>query len=206
MISFRLFVFLCSLVIGSPSFASSAPAPRLVCVREAPSLASILSAFDRRVGVRTQQAQVRQLVRRARHAAWLPQLVLSAEHRDRQDEAQDTELAAALRLHARDEQVLVLRARMRWNLDRLVHHHSSLAALRFAQRVGREHRAARQQLAVTYAQWKGLQAQGCRSGWTRVQYEELLRLRAMVIADTGLALPEPGPWRVKVPSIAPSQP
>lgn len=179
------------------SRASATPSQ---CWTRAPSLDSVLAAYERRSQAKAQQRRAVRLAKKARHSAWLPQLVLSAEHRRRNDWDRDREVAAALQLRERLGQGQVFRAQMRWHLDRLVHHHASLAALRFARTLATAHQAERTRIARSYAQWLVIWNQACARPVSAARYEQAVLLRAELVAVTGVALPSVSPRRVKVPA------
>lgn len=180
-------------------FVSTAGVPR--CSVAPASLSKVLEALDQRERAPQQQRSLARMELRARRAAWLPQLLLSAEHRHVQDQERQVQVAAALRWDARFGDSQVFRAQMRWQLDRLLHHHGALAARRFARQVADAHQRRRQALARQHARLTFVWRQGCHQGWPPALYEEYLLLRAEIIATTALALPLPA-----APQRAPNAP
>lgn len=179
---------------GRPSVDAD---PSSRCRTRAPTLDSVLAAYERRSNAKAQQARALGLAKKARRSAWLPQLVLSAEHRQRNDWDRDREIAAALQLRERTGQGQVFRAQMRWHLDRLVHHHASLAALRFARTLVTSHRQERAGVARNYAQWRLIWGQACAGPVSATRFEQAALLRAELVSATGMALPSIAPGRVK---------
>lgn len=185
-----LFLALLTFLVLRPGGARAEPGATVpVCARVPVDLPALLSAYDRRSGARQQKARALHMARRARHSAWLPQLLVSAEHRRRSDQSLDRQVATALGLQNKRGEGLVLRAQMRWSLERLVHHHASLSALRFARTLSVQHQASRMELASLYARWKMLFHRACRGDLTQEQYAQSVVLRAQVMAATGLKLP-----------------
>lgn len=199
--SASLFSFLLFWSLSVPVSGTAPSVQASSCSVALASLPMVLRAFDQRERAPEQQRILARMELRARRAAWLPQLLLSAEHRHVQDQERQVEVAAALRWDARFADSQVFRAQMRWQLDRLLHHHGALAARRFARQVADAHRRRRQALARQHARLFFVWRQGCRQSWPPALYEEYLLLRAEIVAATGLKLPlvAPRPPGLRVP-------
>lgn len=164
------------------------------CALPALSLSALLAAHDARSRTKDLQARALAQVKRARASAWLPALTLSADHRRRQDQRLDQELVAPLSQQRRHEQGVVLRASMRWQLDRLVHHHASLSALRLAENLSRQHAQARSALAQRFTRWQFLYLKGCKgAAFSEQEHLDCELLRAQILVATGVVLPQVRP-------------
>lgn len=192
----KIFAFALSFLLTAlPSAARAqdpaidAVAPR-ACSLPALSLSALLAAYDAHSHTRHLEVQALAQARRARVSAWLPQLMISAEHRKRQDQREDQERVVPLSRQRRHEQGLVFRAQIRWQLNELVHHHASLSALRLAQNLAQQHAKAKSILAQNFTRWQLLFLKHCASQVLSAQERrDCELLRAQILVATGVVLP-----------------
>lgn len=195
-----MFPILCVLLLwllAQPAAASS-PSPGPIapraCTLPALSLSALLSTYDARSAARSQQSHAEAQARRARASAWLPQVMLSAEHRRFDNRRRDQALVSPLTTQRRQEQGLVLRAQLRWELNQLVHHHASLSALRLAQNLAQQHAKARSALAQSFVRWQLLFLKSCSgAAFSAKEREQCELLRAQILVATGVLLPHAFP-------------